>query len=186
MASHLEITWATTAPRACAAAAKAAAAAAAACLSFSYSSGAPACFALAGSGGGGGGGSGVCCSAAAMSLKKPLMMTMYAWYASARTATTASTTCSAGSTACSCRPIAKAYYYDYYDPVVQAPLPVDDAVSLGQAEELTFTRGQTDRPIKFPLTGPSHFRGGSATRLTTAPPWSARAADTRAVPAPPR
>ncbi len=50
--------------------------------------------------------------------------------------------------------LAKAYYYDYYDPVVQAPLPVDDAVSLGLAEEFAFTRAQTDRPIKFSLTGP--------------------------------
>ena len=121
-----------------------------------------------------------------MSLKKPLMMIMYAWYASARTATTASTTCSAGSTACSCRPIAKAYYYDYYDPVVQAPLPVDDAVSLGQAEELTFTRGQTDRPIKFPLTGPFSLSRRVRNKAYDSAALSARAADTRAVPAPPR
>jgi 5-methyltetrahydropteroyltriglutamate--homocysteine methyltransferase len=50
---------------------------------------------------------------------------------------------------------AKAYYYDYYDTVVPNPLPRDEAVpALGLADEFRFTAANTDRPIKFSLTGP--------------------------------
>ncbi len=51
---------------------------------------------------------------------------------------------------------AKAYYFDYYDPVVVANrLPIDEAApSLGLADEYRFTAAHTDRPVKFSLTGP--------------------------------
>jgi 5-methyltetrahydropteroyltriglutamate--homocysteine methyltransferase len=47
----------------------------------------------------------------------------------------------------------KSFYYDYYDIVVTEPLPVD-APPLGLAEDYRFTRGHTDRPVKFSFTGP--------------------------------
>ncbi len=49
---------------------------------------------------------------------------------------------------------AKAYYYDYYQAMVTDPLPGGDSVQLGLVADFTFTRGQTDRPIKFSFTGP--------------------------------
>lgn len=49
---------------------------------------------------------------------------------------------------------AKAYYYDYYQAVVSDPLPSGDPVHLGLVEDFRFTRGQTDRRIKFSFTGP--------------------------------
>ena len=48
----------------------------------------------------------------------------------------------------------KSFYYDYYDAVVTRPLPVNETVPLGLAEDFSFTRAQTDRPIKFSFTGP--------------------------------
>ena len=48
--------------------------------------------------------------------------------------------------------MAKAFYYDYYDAVVRAPIP--DGPPLGLAEDFLFTREYTDRPIKFSFTGP--------------------------------
>lgn len=51
--------------------------------------------------------------------------------------------------------LAKVHYYDYYDAAVRAPLPnSDDTPGLGLASDFLFTRDQTDRPIKFSLTGP--------------------------------
>jgi 5-methyltetrahydropteroyltriglutamate--homocysteine methyltransferase len=49
---------------------------------------------------------------------------------------------------------AKAYYFDYYEAEVTHPLPEDPETSLGLADDFAFTRGQTDRPIKFSFTGP--------------------------------
>ena len=49
---------------------------------------------------------------------------------------------------------AKSDYYDYYDAQVTAPLPEDDKSSLGLAADYEFTRGLTDRPVKFSFTGP--------------------------------
>ena len=49
---------------------------------------------------------------------------------------------------------AKADYYDYYDAEVAAQLPEDEKVSLGLADDYSFTAGLTDRPVKFSFTGP--------------------------------
>jgi 5-methyltetrahydropteroyltriglutamate--homocysteine methyltransferase len=49
---------------------------------------------------------------------------------------------------------AKTYYFDYYEAEVTRPLPEDPEPSLGLADDFAFTRGQTDRPIKFSFTGP--------------------------------
>jgi 5-methyltetrahydropteroyltriglutamate--homocysteine methyltransferase len=50
---------------------------------------------------------------------------------------------------------AKTDYYDYYDAAVTRPLPEPgEGVGLGLAEDFTFTREQTGRPIKFSFTGP--------------------------------
>src|SRR6516164_6168294 len=49
---------------------------------------------------------------------------------------------------------AKTDYYDYYYARVRAPLPEDDKSSLGLAADYEFTRGLTDRPVKFSFTGP--------------------------------
>jgi len=49
---------------------------------------------------------------------------------------------------------AKTYYFDYYEAEVTRPLPEDPETSLGLAGDFGFTRGQTDRPIKFSFTGP--------------------------------
>jgi 5-methyltetrahydropteroyltriglutamate--homocysteine methyltransferase len=49
---------------------------------------------------------------------------------------------------------AKTYYFDYYEAEVTRPLPEDPETSLGLADDFAFTRGQTDRPIKFSFTGP--------------------------------
>jgi 5-methyltetrahydropteroyltriglutamate--homocysteine methyltransferase len=49
---------------------------------------------------------------------------------------------------------AKSDYYDYYEAQVTAPLPEDDKSSLGLAADFDFTRGLTDRPVKFSFTGP--------------------------------
>ncbi|HMD95615.1 MAG TPA: hypothetical protein VKG80_23525 [Trebonia sp.] len=49
---------------------------------------------------------------------------------------------------------AKSDYYDYYESQVTAPLPEDDKSSLGLAADFDFTRGLTDRPVKFSFTGP--------------------------------
>ncbi len=48
----------------------------------------------------------------------------------------------------------KSFYYDYYESVVARPLPVEETMPLGLAEDFAFTRAQTDRPIKFSFTGP--------------------------------
>ena len=60
---------------------------------------------------------------------------------------------------------AKSDYYDYYEAQVTAPLPEDDKSSLGLAADFEFTRGLTDRPVKFSFTGPfslSRRIGGTA------------------------
>jgi 5-methyltetrahydropteroyltriglutamate--homocysteine methyltransferase len=49
---------------------------------------------------------------------------------------------------------AKTYYFDYYEAEVTRPLPEDAEASLGLAADFSFTRSQTDRPIKFSFTGP--------------------------------
>jgi len=49
---------------------------------------------------------------------------------------------------------AKSDYYDYYEAQVTAPLPEDDKSGLGLAADYDFTRGLTDRPVKFSFTGP--------------------------------
>jgi 5-methyltetrahydropteroyltriglutamate--homocysteine methyltransferase len=49
---------------------------------------------------------------------------------------------------------AKTDYFDYYEAEVTRPLPADGEASLGLAADFAFTRGQTDRPIKFSFTGP--------------------------------
>ena len=49
---------------------------------------------------------------------------------------------------------AKSDYYDYYEAQVTAPLPEDDKSTLGLAADYDFTRGLTDRPVKFSFTGP--------------------------------
>jgi len=50
--------------------------------------------------------------------------------------------------------LAKAYYFDYYDSIVRAPLAVDDAASLDLVADYRFTREQTDQPVRFAFTGP--------------------------------
>jgi 5-methyltetrahydropteroyltriglutamate--homocysteine methyltransferase len=45
----------------------------------------------------------------------------------------------------------KDYYYDYHEAVVRRQLP---ATALGLSDELTFTKGLTDREVKFSVTGP--------------------------------
>ncbi len=50
--------------------------------------------------------------------------------------------------------LAKAYYFDYYDSIVRAPLAVADEPGLGLVNDFTFTREQTDRPVRFSFTGP--------------------------------
>lgn len=48
----------------------------------------------------------------------------------------------------------KMYYYDYYNVVLDAPLPEQDDVQLGFAGDFAFTRANTDLPVKFSFTGP--------------------------------
>lgn len=48
----------------------------------------------------------------------------------------------------------KSYYYDYYDADVPEPLATAENSALGLVDDFVFTRGQTDRPIKFSFTGP--------------------------------
>jgi 5-methyltetrahydropteroyltriglutamate--homocysteine methyltransferase len=50
--------------------------------------------------------------------------------------------------------LAKAYYFDYYDAIVRAPIPDDQSARLDLVADYLFTREQTDRPIKFSFTGP--------------------------------
>jgi 5-methyltetrahydropteroyltriglutamate--homocysteine methyltransferase len=51
--------------------------------------------------------------------------------------------------------LAKVHYYDYYDAVVRATLPAPEAgEGLRLVKDFSFTREQTDRPIKFSFTGP--------------------------------
>jgi 5-methyltetrahydropteroyltriglutamate--homocysteine methyltransferase len=51
--------------------------------------------------------------------------------------------------------LAKVHYYDYYDAVVRAGLPAPEAgEGLRLVKDFSFTREQTDRPIKFSFTGP--------------------------------
>jgi 5-methyltetrahydropteroyltriglutamate--homocysteine methyltransferase len=51
--------------------------------------------------------------------------------------------------------VAKTFYYDYYDAYVRHPVPVDDeAATLGLVGDLQFTLANTDRPVKFSITGP--------------------------------
>jgi 5-methyltetrahydropteroyltriglutamate--homocysteine methyltransferase len=51
---------------------------------------------------------------------------------------------------------AKTDYYDYYDAAVIRPLPepAGEGVGLGLAADYTFTREQTQWPVKFSFTGP--------------------------------
>jgi len=50
---------------------------------------------------------------------------------------------------------AKTHYYDYYDAVVKRAIPSDDgSPAMGLVEDYQFTRDQTDRPVKFSITGP--------------------------------
>jgi 5-methyltetrahydropteroyltriglutamate--homocysteine methyltransferase len=48
----------------------------------------------------------------------------------------------------------KPYFFDYHEAVVTTPLPSDEDVPLGLADDFAFTRDITDRPIKFSFTGP--------------------------------
>ncbi|MGH3097499.1 MAG: hypothetical protein ACRDMV_16065 [Streptosporangiales bacterium] len=48
----------------------------------------------------------------------------------------------------------KAFYYDYYQAEVAAPLPEGEKAALGLVDDFSFTREQTDLPIKFSFTGP--------------------------------
>jgi 5-methyltetrahydropteroyltriglutamate--homocysteine methyltransferase len=51
--------------------------------------------------------------------------------------------------------LAKVHYYDYYDAAVRAPLPAPEVgEGLRLVNDFSFTREQTDRPIKFSFTGP--------------------------------
>jgi 5-methyltetrahydropteroyltriglutamate--homocysteine methyltransferase len=51
--------------------------------------------------------------------------------------------------------LAKVHYYDYYDAAVRAALPAPEAgEGLRLVKDFSFTREQTDRPIKFSFTGP--------------------------------
>lgn len=50
--------------------------------------------------------------------------------------------------------LAKAYYFDYYDAIVRAPIPDDQSARLDLVADYLFTREQTDQPIKFSFTGP--------------------------------
>jgi len=49
---------------------------------------------------------------------------------------------------------AKGDYFDYYDAVVAEPLPASSQENFSLAADFAFTRGLTDRPIKFSFTGP--------------------------------
>src|SRR5215467_14718803 len=53
----------------------------------------------------------------------------------------------------------KTDYYDYFEAEVTGPLPEPGGApgpgsGLGLAADFTFTREQTDRPVKFSFTGP--------------------------------
>jgi 5-methyltetrahydropteroyltriglutamate--homocysteine methyltransferase len=48
---------------------------------------------------------------------------------------------------------AKAYYFDYYDAVIEHAIP-EDTTELGLVNDYLFTREFTDRPVKFSMTGP--------------------------------
>ncbi len=52
--------------------------------------------------------------------------------------------------------LAKAFYADYYDAVVThaIPEPEGDVPPLGLVDDFSFTHHNTDRPIKFSMTGP--------------------------------
>jgi len=51
--------------------------------------------------------------------------------------------------------LAKVHYYDYFDAAVRAPLPAPETgAGLRLVNDFSFTREQTDRPIKFSFTGP--------------------------------
>lgn len=52
---------------------------------------------------------------------------------------------------------AKAFYYDYYDAVVEQAIPQHDAAGeppLHMVDDLRFTKDYTDKPVKFSFTGP--------------------------------
>ena len=50
---------------------------------------------------------------------------------------------------------AKTDYFDYYEAEINRPLPEsENEAGIGLAADFAFTRGQTDRPIKFSFTGP--------------------------------
>jgi 5-methyltetrahydropteroyltriglutamate--homocysteine methyltransferase len=49
---------------------------------------------------------------------------------------------------------AKTDYYDYYDAQVTKPLPAAIDGGPGLADDFTFTRAHTAKPIKFSFTGP--------------------------------
>jgi len=48
----------------------------------------------------------------------------------------------------------KTDYFDYYDAEVTRPLPDGEEASLRLADDFRFTRGLTQRPVKFSFTGP--------------------------------
>ena len=48
----------------------------------------------------------------------------------------------------------KAFYFDYLDVALPAPLAGPPPAPLGLAPDLTFTRAHTARPVRFSLTGP--------------------------------
>ncbi|WP_116996554.1 hypothetical protein [Desertimonas flava] len=48
----------------------------------------------------------------------------------------------------------KSNSFDYFEARVTHPLPVLDAAGLGLGPDVLFTREQTDRPVKFSITGP--------------------------------
>ncbi|HXP94725.1 MAG TPA: hypothetical protein VN905_14720 [Candidatus Binatia bacterium] len=50
---------------------------------------------------------------------------------------------------------AKTHYYDYYEAVVRRPVPSEDgSPPMGLVDDYRFTRDQTDRTVRFSLTGP--------------------------------
>ncbi|GAA5127947.1 hypothetical protein [Haloechinothrix salitolerans] len=48
----------------------------------------------------------------------------------------------------------KSNSYDYYDAVVREPLPVGSRFPLRLTDDYRFVRDNTDRPVKFSITGP--------------------------------
>jgi 5-methyltetrahydropteroyltriglutamate--homocysteine methyltransferase len=48
----------------------------------------------------------------------------------------------------------KSYYFDYFDACLTSRLAGDEPTAIGLAEDFSFTRCYTQRPIKFSFTGP--------------------------------